>query len=476
MVENALDADLDLPQALRDFHEADAALRACAQQLADQAPLDAAPWDVLAEARRARAAAINALGPAMAQWLNAGNTLSLQDPKPPEPLAVVEEEPEAVEVTPPPPEAPPAPQPPVVTDFSALKAHLQGGGYFSTEARLPECKAPSEELARLGAPTGLADAHAAYAELQALQALVKDARTWRVYSLDDRTALMSAIAARARVLMVANREWLDEALSEADIHSLIQLLSREIHHGNFNYIKGLRMDSAAPSDGWLAEAGRRWRSLVRCCGPGDGPWREALVQTFQGAFDEGLEEGCLVAWVQMLATLGADLNSEEMRQRLMPYIDVFESHGALKTWRRQLRTAREAEEARVSAEDSVTLLQTAPPEILSRTRGLRAVIVGGDRRGDAQARLQAFFAFESLEWETGLRLRRVSALAVRAQEGHIDMVIFLRRFISHKVTSILQPALKQSGTETIWVAHGYGVSSVLQEVRRYLSEAPPSAD
>lgn len=110
------------------------------------------------------------------------------------------------------------------------------------------------------------------------------------------------------------------------------------------------------------------------------------------------------------------------------------------------------------------------PQARAATEGRSAVIVGGDERGQARLRIQAAFGFASLEWERGWNNRRVQALRDRVSHGSVDCVIFLRRFLNHKLCDVLLPATKEAGTLMVWVDQGYGVTAVERAVLRAIGE------
>jgi hypothetical protein len=93
--------------------------------------------------------------------------------------------------------------------------------------------------------------------------------------------------------------------------------------------------------------------------------------------------------------------------------------------------------------------------------GKRALIVGGDKRGEAQARVLAGLQLKSLDWETGEGVRRASSTAERCKKGSFDLVIFLKRFISHTLTAQVLPSCGPA-VEVLWIEQGYGLSAVVR--------------
>ena len=113
-----------------------------------------------------------------------------------------------------------------------------------------------------------------------------------------------------------------------------------------------------------------------------------------------------------------------------------------------------------------------PPdwEWFSRTRGKRAVMVGGDPREPNRLRLEAAFGFTELVWERAERTRNnLQMIRERVKAGKLDMVIVLTRFVGHDADHVIQPACKEMGVPFIPVQTGYGVQGFRRAMERFLS-------
>jgi hypothetical protein len=112
-----------------------------------------------------------------------------------------------------------------------------------------------------------------------------------------------------------------------------------------------------------------------------------------------------------------------------------------------------------------------PPEWpwWSKTRGRRALMIGGSPREPNRERLEQVFQFGSLEWE-GTEFRRNALLTVRSrvESGGVDLLIFLRSFVGHDADQILIPACREHDVDWVHVEHGYGIARVKSAIERYL--------
>lgn len=127
------------------------------------------------------------------------------------------------------------------------------------------------------------------------------------------------------------------------------------------------------------------------------------------------------------------------------------------------------EEAAVQpvTEDAMTSLLN---QILPQTRGLRALIVGGDEREEKRQRLQQRLQLKSLIWipsEEG-RIRKIEQAASRMESGQIELLILLLGFCGHsKVNRLIQTA-KRHDVLCVPVDHGHGEVRVIRRIAYYL--------
>jgi hypothetical protein len=111
----------------------------------------------------------------------------------------------------------------------------------------------------------------------------------------------------------------------------------------------------------------------------------------------------------------------------------------------------------------------------AQTEGKRAVIVGGeDQREDIRARAAAAFAFASLEWHPANQPKRLETLAKRVKQGSLDLVILLKRFISHRVEDILVKPCKKHGVRYLYLEQGYSPDQLRRAIERHLPHAEGS--
>ncbi len=97
----------------------------------------------------------------------------------------------------------------------------------------------------------------------------------------------------------------------------------------------------------------------------------------------------------------------------------------------------------------------------------RVLVLGGDDRKGAAARLQAALGCAELHWERTdtIKRRRVAERVV--QHGRWDLVLFLAAFVSHSISNPVVRTCKQAGVAFAFVPHGYGSAAVFSAVARY---------
>ncbi len=105
----------------------------------------------------------------------------------------------------------------------------------------------------------------------------------------------------------------------------------------------------------------------------------------------------------------------------------------------------------------------------TRTRGRRAILIGGEPREPNRVRLRDAFGFAELEWEPAEH-RRNALIAVRdrVRGGKIDLVVLLGAFIGHDADEIILPACRERGIDWVHVDKGYGIVRLRRSIERFL--------
>lgn len=97
----------------------------------------------------------------------------------------------------------------------------------------------------------------------------------------------------------------------------------------------------------------------------------------------------------------------------------------------------------------------------------RVLVLGGDDRQGAAARLQAALGCAELHWERTDTVKRRQVAERVVRHGRWDLVLFLASFVSHTISIPVVRMCKQSGVAFAFVPHGYGAAAVLSAVARY---------
>ncbi|MFO0952675.1 MAG: hypothetical protein U0835_16315 [Isosphaeraceae bacterium] len=142
----------------------------------------------------------------------------------------------------------------------------------------------------------------------------------------------------------------------------------------------------------------------------------------------------------------------------------------LRALRRNLDKLRKDEDA--AREGDAQLSRYS--DLVAKTRGLRAMMVGGAVREDARKTLQNLFEFQKLDWEPFEDAKPASLDSVeqRIRNHGVDLVFLLRSFIGHSVSDRLRPACQQAGIPCLIVDRGYGPAQVGEAVRRSFGSGP----
>lgn len=350
------------------------------------------------------------------------------------------------ETTPP---APPLSPPAAAADLHKLMTGFgQGPAKGWDKAQAAPCW-PARELERLGPPRLIDDADAFSAERGRLRAVINERQAWTRLGQSEHRRLLSLVAHRLRHLQ-------DEAAAHAGGVTLDADFLALTHHSAQHrpgFVTALSR-AARPNRGtWLAEAQADWAALS-----GAAPARPAAVaEALRERLAEGDDDNAILAILPKKLPAGPDRLA--LLEVLAPHAARLGRLPGYATLKAALKEHLSVEEAEEAQQDGA--LPAVPAALLARTAGKRALIVGGDKRGEAQARVLAGLQLKSLDWETGEGVRRASSTAERCKNGSFDLVIFLKRFISHKLTDQVFPSCGPA-VEVLWVEQGYGLSAIVR--------------
>ncbi len=120
-----------------------------------------------------------------------------------------------------------------------------------------------------------------------------------------------------------------------------------------------------------------------------------------------------------------------------------------------------------------TALKEEYADLLTLTRGRRALMIGGSAREDMRRTLERLFEFDELDWENyeGSRPAFLDSLEQRVRNRGVDLLLILKSYIGHHVPERLRPLCEQAGIPCLMVEHGYGPAQVGETLRKGLLKA-----
>jgi hypothetical protein len=188
--------------------------------------------------------------------------------------------------------------------------------------------------------------------------------------------------------------------------------------------------------------------------------------------DEGLDE-FLNLLKQVVGGLGA--SDPEVLELVMPFREHISGGNGLRAVRRNLDRIRQEEQAGGDADAS---FRAQFADLLTATRGRRALMVGGSVREDNRKTLQRLFEFDRLDWEPyeDSKPAALDSLEQRVRNRGVDVVLLLRSFIGHHVSDRLRPLCQQFEIPCLIVDHGYGPAQVGETLRRGLMRTASPAE
>lgn len=300
---------------------------------------------------------------------------------------------------------------------------------------------------------------------------------WAQLPDEIQRTLASYVAARLRHL----QDGIDASLSGlvADDDRVLEIFSRLKRHMETywpGYAHGLARDHE-PENGTWAEDATQYKELLdgyaeKYYGEGvdtdgdDEKNPEVALNEIESFIEKHPKPEKLRAFVSK--RLGGGLRADDPRlvKMLKPFQGMFEGNEF-----RRLRAAFGVDEDEQPNDDDSALVPEDWPW-REKLRRSRVVMIGGDARPDAQARLEDAFQPVSFEWpsiEYNKSMRLVQSWANRIRQGSVDIVILLTEFMSHKVSGAIVEAAKDSpGVELVYIDRGYGVTQVQRGIENFV--------
>lgn len=331
----------------------------------------------------------------------------------------------------------------------------------------PRCGALQGILKDFSAPVRPPSRDEARQTVTVLAAVVSKADKWLEQPQETQRALIGFASSMARFLQHELSPL--DLFDERTFNRLFSQMTRWSGQYQPGFVPGLSRSKGPTTGNWLTDAEQWWESLLREANLPQEQDQSAVFRRLEDLLEEGKPSRTeLVARVRDVVKAGVTQSDPRLISLLMPYRNRLKGEKEFKTLRTKLRKASQTERVDDDPEKTVDHGIPADWNLFERTRGKSVVIVGGDDRSHAAARIKDAFGFRDIEWETGAP-RRAAALAERVRGGRtIDMIIVLRNFVSHSYPNVLVPACKEAGVDLVVVDHGYGVSQVKLAMERFL--------
>ncbi|WP_230467574.1 DUF2325 domain-containing protein [Lujinxingia vulgaris] len=319
-------------------------------------------------------------------------------------------------------------------------------------------------------------------ELGRLKAATEDERLrgWEELPHEVQVALGCMITARYRHLQEETPAACSGVVqNDKDAVKVLHRLSNHFNITRAGFVHGLARDHQ-PAHGarWSDDAAYYHRELARLAHDlyGEEVEEQSAPQNperalgqIEALIDTSPPVDRIRALVEDILSTPGGLGGDD--PRLVRLMRPFRDHlsGAALS---KLRQAIDAAEAEKDAEPDFVeeLLPEGWPwhEVLQNSR---VVMVGGDTRSEAQARIEKIFRPGSFEWipvKKGENMRQVQALAGRMLQGSVDIVILLTDFLSHKASDQLTDAAGKSSVELVYCNRGYGVAQLREGIENFV--------
>lgn len=293
---------------------------------------------------------------------------------------------------------------------------------------------------------------------------------WLDFPKEVQRALVGMAVARARFIQDEISPALHPITIDQELDRFFSGMTAFSKREQPGFVFGLRRHHHPVADRWAEDSQRWWGELAGRLPEPITPNPERALNALLECIDsDGGEEEVVQ---RALEVLDAGVSPDDPRfvRMMVPHQDKLRKHTRFKRLRKALRDVMTEDEAVVSESVSEASEIPADWEFLEDVQGKHAVIVGGEPREDARARIESAFGFASLEWVSTEHGRNIEKLVSSIRAGGVDMVILLRRFIAHNIDRTVLPAARSEGIPWVSVERGYGVQQIKSAVERFLSD------
>ncbi len=355
------------------------------------------------------------------------------------------------------------------TDVGALAASLASSSAWDQGGASYDLDAAQAVVDRLGAPAAGDEHEDLLGEANRLNFELTQAALWKTFPRSVQHALTGVFASRLRRLQddTPPRTRAVLALQLKKNFSKLTQFSSDAQPG---WVAGLSRHHHPEHGSWLEDAAQWWQQL-------QSELSSLLIEASRAGLNPEVALNALGEAVHAedsieirraaVRALNAGVDPEDLRlaRPLAPWLEALEGDKSLK----KLRKAVRKHAAEQSSAEGALPAQQLPLDWawFERTRGKKAVIVGGDPREQRRVALEAAFEFSSLEW-TNFDVRAVQQLGQRVEGGSVEFVVLLGRYINHKITDILLPCCRAARVDWVIVKQGYGINQVRLAIERYV--------
>ncbi|MFT4624091.1 MAG: hypothetical protein ACI8PZ_002750 [Myxococcota bacterium] len=307
---------------------------------------------------------------------------------------------------------------------------------------------------------------------QAIRRLVTGVQVdqWKPFPRDLQKCLVGYASSISRYLQDEAGPAIGLTAPPNELATMFSVMTRWSDVQRPGFVSGLSRRNPPDHGSWAADAAWWWGKLQRHLGVDPEPKAVSDVDAWAGlhrVIAEGPEAEPLLGALGQLRDAGVSSEDRRLLDAVFPHAHLLDGVTVFKTLRKKLARMAEVEDEVTAAADERAPIPEEWP-LRDRTEGKIAAVLGGDPRPRALARLKDAFGFEELTWEIADG-RRTQALADRVRRHSVDMVIVLRRFVSHKLTDVLLPACRTAEVPFVVVDTGYGVAQTRMALERYLS-------